>query len=75
MNDSKLLKQIGDLIDEKLKPVRDQLDIVELKVETVNKRVEQAQEETIGTLSDLIHAGYDMHEKRIKKLEDQSSLS
>lgn len=71
MNDNKLLNQIGELIDKKLVPIKQQLDTVEMKVEVVNKRVEQAQEETISALSELIHAGYNSHEKRIKKIEDQ----
>lgn len=43
MNDSKLLKQIGELIDTKLdtklKPLKEQLDTVEMKVSSVDKRV------------------------------------
>lgn len=43
MSDNKLLKQIGEVIDErldkKLKPVKEQLDTVEMKVEVVNERV------------------------------------
>lgn len=91
MDAKKLIAQIGTLIDEKLEPVKkdlngvkqdlggvkqdvsgikQQLDTVEMKVELVNKRVEQAQEETIDTLSELIHEGYNLHEKRIKKLEE-----
>ena len=89
MSDNKLVNQIGDLIDNKLEPikkdlkgVKKQLDTVELKVELVNKRVEkvhqelkqsieQSQEETIEVLSALIHTGYNMHEKRIKNIEEK----
>ena len=53
-----------------IKDVKKKLNNVEMKVEIVNKRVEQAQEETIDALSELIHEGYDLHEKRIKKLEE-----
>lgn len=42
-----------------------------MKVELVNNRVEKAQEETANALSDFIHEGYNLHEKRIKKIEDQ----
>ena len=74
MDDKKLLKNIGDLIDTKLQPIKQQLDTLELKVELVNKRVEQAQEETIEALSELITTGYDSHEKRIKRVEDHLLL-
>lgn len=74
MNDNTLLNQIA--LD--IKTVKKQLDVVEMKVELVNKRVEQvnnrveqAQEETINALSDLMHEGYNAHEKRIKKIEEQ----
>lgn len=66
--------------------VQKQLDTVELKVELVNKRVgethqelqtsiKQSQEETIDTLSALIHTGYNLHEKRIKKIEDTLQIT
>ncbi len=104
MNDNKFLNQIGDLIDKKLdkkldpikadlKGVKKQLDTVEMKVEVVNKRVDQlggqlnqteqslqgaiakSQEETIEVLSALIHTGYDLHEKRIRKIEDKLQIT
>ena len=65
MNDNKLLNQIA----EDIKVVKQQLNNVEMKIEVINKRVEQAQEETVDALSELIHEGYSLHEKRIKKLE------
>lgn len=74
MNDNKLLNQIA----QDIKTVKKKLDVVDMKVELVNsrvelvkRRVEQAQEETINALSDLIHEGYNAHEKRIKKIEEQ----
>ena len=104
MNDNKFLNQIGDLIDKKLdkkldpikadlKGVKRQLDTVEMKVEVVNKRVDQlggqlkqteqnlgkaitkSQEDTVEVLSDLIHAGYNLHEKRIRKIEDKLQIA
>jgi len=114
MNDNKFLNQIGNLIDNKLQPlkkdmngvkkyltgvkkdvatvkqnlsgVKKQLNTVELKVELVNKRVteghqelkqsiKQSQEDTISVLSDLIHTGYSLHEKRIKKIEDTLQIT
>lgn len=92
-DDNKLLNKIGDLIDDKLRPlkndlngVKKQLNTVELKVELVNKRVaegqqelkqsiKQSQEDTIGVLSDLIHTGYSLHEKRIKKIENRLQIT
>lgn len=99
----KLLKQIGEIIDKKLdkkfdqklepikqdlnvfkkdqqgtrnvmKSIKEQLNNVEMKVELVNKRVEQAQQETIESLTDLINGGYDLHEVRIKRIEDHLDL-
>lgn len=69
-----------------LKGVKQQLNTVEMKVELVNKRVgeahqelqqsiKQSQEDTIDTLSALIHTGYNMHEKRIKKIEDTLQIT
>ena len=66
------LLEFRNLIKEELKPVKEQLDIVEMKVEAVNKKVGQAQQETIEVLSDLIHTGHEIHEKRIKKLEEHA---
>ena len=106
MDDNKLLKDIGDLIDTKLQPIKKQLgaldvkvdsldskvgaldvkvETLDLKIETVNakvdrlatnlsKKIKQAQEETIEVLSELITAGYDLHEKRIKRVEDHLHL-
>jgi len=95
MSNNKLLNQIGNLIDDKLQPIREdltgvkqdlsvvkkdldgvkkQLNVVEMKVELVNKKVEQSQEETIGALSELINTGYNLHEKRIKKIEDHLQI-
>ena len=81
MDDTKLLKNIGDLIDIKLQPIKQQLDSVETKVELVNERVnllskkiDKSQEETIEVLSELITTGYNSHEKRIKRVEDHLHL-
>lgn len=88
MDNTKLLSQIGELIDTKLQPIKEQLgvannkissvetkvDTIDMKVELVNKRIEQAQEETIETLSELITSGHNMHEKRIKRIEDNLQL-
>jgi chaperonin cofactor prefoldin len=78
MDDTKLLKNIGDLIDtkldNKLKPINQKLDTLEVKIEVLNKKIDQSQEETIDTLSELITTGYNSHEKRIKRVEDHLHL-
>lgn len=64
------LRQIGRIVKDEVEPIKKQLDAVEIKVELVNKRVVQAQEETIDALSELINTGYNLHEKRIRKIEN-----
>lgn len=75
------LQAIKGIVKGEIKPLKKQLDIVEMKVELVNKKVDQvaerldkkidtSQEKTIDILSELIHAGYNLHEKRIKGIED-----
>lgn len=94
MDNTKLLEQIGELIEKKLdqkldlkfKPIKQQLDTVEMKVEAVNKKVEsteqnllkeidKSQEETIASLSDLINESYNLQDKRIKKIENHLHIS
>ncbi len=67
MDNNILLNQIA----ESIKTIKNKLDVIETKVELVNKRVEQSQDETISALSELINEGYNLHEKRIKKIEEQ----
>ena len=114
MDEKKLLKKIGDLIDQKfddkfdqklepikqdlngvrtvqqtisheIKSIKEQLNTVEMKVEPVNtkvdkvyenlsRKIEASQVDTIDTLSELIHEGYNQHEKRIKRIENHLSL-
>jgi hypothetical protein len=73
MDENKLLSKIGELIDLKLAPIKDQLETIELKVEVTNKKIDQSQKDVIDTLSELIHTGYNLHEERIKKLEEHST--
>lgn len=69
------LQAIRGIIKEEVRlevePLKKQLDSVEMKVELVNKRIEQSQQETIESLSELIHTGYSLHENRINKVEHQ----
>lgn len=46
------------------------VELVNQRVESLEKRVEQTQQETIEILSELINTGYNLHERRIKKIED-----
>jgi hypothetical protein len=73
MDENKLLSKIGELIDLKLAPIKDQLETIELKVEVTNKKIDQSQKDVIDTLSELIHTGYNLHEERIKKMEEHST--
>jgi chaperonin cofactor prefoldin len=78
MDDKKLLKNIGDLIDtkldQKLRPINEKLDTLEVKIEVLNKKIDKSQEETIETLSELITTGYNSHEKRIKRVGEHLHL-
>lgn len=69
------LQAIKEIVANETKPLKQQLNTVEMKVELVNKRVEKAQEDTIDVLSQLITNGYEMHEVRIKKIEDRLKAS
>ena len=40
--------------------------------ERLSKKIADSQEDTITVLKELIHTGYEMHEERIKNLEDQA---
>jgi len=70
MDETKLLNKIGELIDQKLKPIKEQLETLDLKVELTNTKIDKSQKDVIDTLSDLIHTGYNLHEDRVKKLEE-----
>ena len=68
-------------IKKQLNVVEKKVDVLEMKIEVVNNKVdkvqkelvqtiEESQEDTIKALSDLIHVGYNSHEKRIKRIEN-----
>lgn len=73
--DLSAVKHDLNTVKEELTSVKQQLDTVEVKIELVNKRIEQSQEETIDAFSELINTGYNMHEKRIKQLEEKVQSS
>ncbi len=72
------LLAIGSLIDEKLKPIKEQLDTVELKVEAGNARTERIEKKLDREVTDLADTQreilvkldkIDDHETRIRQLE------
>lgn len=42
--------------------------------ERVVQKIDRSQEDTIEVLKELIHTGYEMHEHRIRKIEDDLSI-
>jgi len=84
------LLAIGNLIDEKLKPIQEQLtdqgkklDTLELKVETVNERTERIEKKLDREVTDLAETQreilvkldkIDDHETRIKRIETSGVL-
>lgn len=43
--------------------------------EKLSRKIEGSQKDTIDTLTELMHSGYNLHEKRIQRLEDELNLS
>lgn len=70
------LLAIGTLIDErldaKLKPIKEQLDTVELKVETVNARTERIEKKLDREVTDLAETQREILEK-LDKVDDQET--
>lgn len=61
-------EEVETVVENRLKPIKKQLNIVEMKVEVVNNRLEKteqelkqaitkSQEDTIEALSELMHSG------------------
>ena len=42
--------------------------------ESLSKKIDDSQKDTINTLSALMHSGYDLHETRIQRIEDELQL-
>ncbi len=52
---------------------KEELKASEERIKTELKQaIDTSQEDTIEALSEVIHTGYNMHEERIKHLEDQA---
>lgn len=52
-----------------------QKETVKIVIEKVKEIVHESQEDTIEVLLSAIHTGYNLHDKRIKRLEDELDLS
>jgi len=91
MSDKALLKEIAGIIvtnnkvlleavDEKIRDSEGRLaGLVEEKIGTSEGKlvalISSSQQETIEALSEMINAGYNMHEKRIRRLEDELRIT
>lgn len=82
MGNDILLKQIGELIDSKLEPIRKELGSINTRFNTlaqdiqeVKQAIVKSQQEAIEAVSELVHSGYSMHEKRITRIEDHLDLT
>lgn len=56
-----------ELVNKRVEGLEGKLGKVE---ENLERKIAQTQEETIDTLSELINTSYNLHEKRIKKVEE-----
>ncbi len=66
------LEQIRKIIREETVN-KEELKASEERIKTELKQaIDKSQEDTIEALSEVIHTGYNMHEERIKHLEDQA---
>lgn len=102
MTDDKLLKKIGEMMDNKLQTLEEKIDqkmdqkfiinnsvlldamdrnmdkrlqdLEERLEEKLSKKIEESQEDTIETLSELINVGYNLHEVRIQRVEKELHL-
>jgi hypothetical protein len=75
MTDDTVLKKVGEIIIANNQVL---LTAIDKKLQTLEQRLEnkikESQQDTIEVLSDLIHTGYDLHENRIKRVEDELHL-
>ena len=77
--DLKGVKRQLDTVEMKVEVVNKRVDQLggQLKQteQNLEKAITKSQEDTVEVLSDLIHAGYDLHEKRIRKIEDKLQIA
>lgn len=79
MTDIAILETMKTMMAEMLLENNKRIDIsiekaVRSSEKRLEKKIENAQIETIDTLSELIHTGYNLHEKRIQRIEDELHL-
>lgn len=83
MSEDKLLKKFEDMLiannDVLLNAMDKKIQTSEKRIkeeitQKLSKQIELSQEDTINVLSELIHTGYDMHEDRIKRIENELHL-
>ena len=91
MTEEELIQKFRQVVREEVKrevdPLHERIDAqgntlreetktsLQASEERIKKEIRTSQEETIETLSDLIQAGYDLHEKRITALEEHTGLA
>lgn len=75
----KPIKKQLDTVEGKVEVVNKRVDQLGHQLNQTGQKLEKAitksQEETIEVLSDLIHTGYNLHEKRIKTIEDTLQIA
>jgi hypothetical protein len=67
-NNKKLLTAVDKSIEKEIQASEERL------TEKLGKRIDDSQKDTIDTLSELMHSGYGLHEKRIQRLEGELNL-
>ena len=79
MTNEELLEQIERVVEAKLEAEREHTrKLVHEEVAAAEKRLTQkiaaSQEDTIHVLSEVLHTGYNMHEERIRAIEEQLDM-
>ena len=69
-------KVLLEAVDEKIKSSEKRLEKKILATEgKLSKKIVDSQKDTIEVLSAMIHTSYNMHEKRIRQLEEEVGIS
>lgn len=79
MSDDKLLKKIEEMMvannNVLLNAMANKIQASEQRIKNeLSQQIKATQQDTIDALSDLIHTGYDMHEARIQRVENELHL-
>jgi chromosome segregation ATPase len=64
-----------DTLDYKVETLDHKVETLDLKIEAVNQKIDSSQKDTIDILTAVIETGYNMHEKRIKRLEEHKKIA